>query len=132
MGRYSQYGLDEKKQSKDDDSPGKSGFCLWCDESGYRHSKGRGFSMCFVNFMICSDCVDAAFIACERDRYLADGRWQRNECFKCRRKDVEGYLTKADAAPYVICEECMQWAREVLSKPVAAPAPAPGEQLKLF
>lgn len=50
MSRYSAFGLDTKKKSKEKGNLGKA-FCPWC-----QRNLDVGFSMCFSNWVICLEC----------------------------------------------------------------------------
>jgi hypothetical protein len=127
MGRFSQFGLDEKKKSRDKGQVGimTCSFC-WSDKISL------GFSMCFAHFCICDPCVAKG---------LADfrnpGPMQYDYCDKCG-KEHEVYMPSGWAAADSgwaskdqvllsngMCLDCLTWADEVLGKhrpkPLAKP-----------
>jgi hypothetical protein len=130
MGRYENFGLDEKKSSKDPDGPVGKFTCSFCWKPGL----SLGFSLCFANFCICPDCVQLGLAD-----FAAPGPMLLDQCDKCcmelqrAKKPVEklvftrtGYNDQLPHALNVnpgqviytnnMCLECLKWARTTLLK----------------
>ncbi len=109
--KYSDFGLDDVKQNKDKGSVGTY-FCAFdgWDENfnAPGHNVSSGFSFCFSNFCICPNCVQGSYLP------ENSARWFQDDCFKCKRKNVSCYHDTDDGDIATICENCMQWAAEVL------------------
>lgn len=111
---YAEYGLDTVKKSQDEGAVGKS-YCPWC-----QRQVTTGFSLCFSNFCICPDCVVTAVDQTKR--------WKKDDghgCFKCCKTDknkVHDKLFFDKASSLSICQDCIDWAKQVLkiNQPIMA------------
>lgn len=109
--KFSDYGLDDVKRSRDEGSKGI--YCCpfngWMENfDGPGHEVGVGFSFCFSNWCICPDCVSNSH------QPENSHRWYQGDCFKCKKTDIVCYHDTKDGDIMQICEECMDWAAETL------------------
>lgn len=103
--RYESLGLDTKKTSYDRGKRGMA-YCPWCQEE-----KRFGFSLCFVNWTVCKECIEKAIPLFEK----AHPHIKKEECFKCRLAN-KVYLSQTAGLQVGICLECLNFGRSLLCR----------------
>lgn len=114
--RFSSFGLDTKKKSKDRGTTGNR-WCPWSDlppdHNGFiGHNVEVGMSMCFAHFVICLDCAINSLDLKNLHK------WTTNDCFKCKAKDLSCYHIRTITYPnddIAICRECIDLAIKLLN-----------------
>jgi hypothetical protein len=79
MGRYSEYGLQDKKSTRDKGKVGEQAYCPWCEKK-----VKEGYSMCFVNWVICLPCIREGL---QHFNDQNSERIKEDKCFKQWKKD---------------------------------------------
>jgi len=99
--RYARFGLDTYKRSRDS---GRAGylFCPWC-----QGRPGYGYSLCFVNWVICRACVERGLSPV--------AVLEAEECFSCRRTGAV-FLSAGEGIQVGICQQCLVTAGDALEK----------------
>lgn len=106
--KYSEYGLDNEKKAKDDETKAGHLFCPFCNTNNL----SKGFSMCFSNWAICNSCLSTS------TNIENNGKWvdlTNDYCFKCHQKNVIAF--ESDSATKIhICKNCIDWGKQILNK----------------
>jgi len=113
MSRYSNFGLDENKRSKDSGSKG-SKYCPWC----IKENISQGMSLCFSNWIICLDCSKQGLRAFkEHTTEKGTDRIQLDNCFKKNNKTTEPcYISLGEGFKVGISLEYLTLANKLLTE----------------
>lgn len=106
--KYSEYGLDNDKKSKDDDVVAGHLYCPYCNTSNL----SKGVSLCFSNLAICKTCLATATNIDNAHRWI-DAK--KETCFKCHKTETIAFVSLTASEIY-LCKNCIDWGKQILSK----------------
>lgn len=115
--KYSHYGLDEEKRSKDPGTKPKEWWCQWCD----KHVT-EGLYLCFSNWCICAECLEMSSVKYVHERIappvIRERRWQDDvDCFRCDLKGILGYENHHSCSiKYYLCKSCTDLGNHLINK----------------
>lgn len=102
--QYESFGLEKNKTAYDrDNAPLK--FCSWCLLDNHE----SGFSMCFVNWIICKPCIDKGLVDFQNNK-----AFKMENCMRCR-KETNTFTSIGEGFQVGICLECLETGKLLLA-----------------
>ena len=103
LDQYDSLGLDKNKTAFEKGGLSKK-FCPWCQIEDCE----VGFSMCFINWIICKSCIDKGV-----EEFQNNSAFKRDNCMKCK-SETNTYTSTGEGFQVGICLDCLKTGQRLL------------------